>query len=118
MGFFKNIINFFKNRKNMQQMTVAELKSKMDNKESFLLLDVREPAEYQEFNLKGQLVPLGSVQAAINRGDFDDLKDKEIVVHCRSGQRSMMAQMMFLGAGFTDVKNLTGGVMAWQQNYG
>lgn len=97
-------------------ITVQELKQKLDNKEEFLFLDVREAWEYSEFNLGATLVPLGTVINAIE--DLKEHKNKEMVVHCRSGQRSAMAQQMFQQAGYTNVRNLEGGVLAWQETFG
>ncbi len=100
----------------MQQITVEQLKSKIDNNEDFLLLDVREPSEYDEYNIDGKLIPL----AQVLNGEIDELeewKDKDIVVHCRSGARSMNACMALDVQGFSDVKNLMGGVLAWAAKY-
>lgn len=93
-------------------ITVQELKEKLDKKEEFIFIDVREGYEYEEFNLGAKLIPLGTVAESI--GDYDDHKNDEIVIHCRSGARSGMAQQMFQAAGFTNVRNLTGGVVQWQ----
>jgi rhodanese-related sulfurtransferase len=97
-------------------ITVQELKQKLDNKEEFLFLDVREAWEYDEFNLGATLVPLGTVIGAIE--DLEEHKNNEIVIHCRSGQRSGMAQQMFQQAGYTNVRNLEGGVLAWKEAFG
>lgn len=97
-------------------INVQELKQKLDNKEDFIFIDVREPYEYEEFNIGAKLIPLGEVTTAL--GGYEDQKDAEIVVHCRSGARSGMAQQLFQQAGFTNVRNLTGGVLAWADTYG
>jgi len=94
-------------------ITVQELKQKIDNKASFLFLDVREQHEYDEFNLGARLIPLGSVMEAIP--ELIEHKDNEVILHCRSGARSGMAQQLFQQAGFTNVRNVTGGVLAWQE---
>lgn len=96
-------------------ITVQELKKKLDAKEDFVFIDVRENHEYEEFNLGAKLIPLGDIMNAI--ADLEQHKDKEIVIHCRSGQRSGMAQHMLTEAGFKDVRNLTGGVLAWQETF-
>lgn len=97
-------------------ITVQELKQKLAAGEKLLLLDVREPWEYEEFNLGGQLMPLGEL---MNRfWELEDHKNDEIVVHCRSGSRSGMAQAVLQANGFSNVRNLTGGVMAWQDQFG
>lgn len=97
-------------------ITVEELKTKLDNKEEFVFIDVREEYEYTEFNLGANLIPLGDFQAKIE--ELTKHKEDEIVIHCRSGARSGMAQQMLLDAGFAKVRNLTGGVLAWQELYG
>lgn len=97
-------------------INVQELKEKLNNKEEFLFLDVREAHEYEEFNLGAKLVPLGNVSAELD--NFADHKDKEVIVHCRSGARSGMAQQLMQQAGFANVRNLTGGVLAWIETFG
>ena len=112
MGLF----DFLKSNSNMQEIDVQTLKAKRDADEDFVLIDVREPQEYQEYNIGGELIPLGSLNSRI--ATMTDLKDKEIVVHCRSGKRSAMAQEMLQKAGFSNVHNLRGGVLAWHEQYG
>lgn len=97
-------------------ITVQELKEKLDKGEDFVLVDVREPYEHEEFNVGGQLFPLGDIMNAITA--LDDHKADEIVVYCRSGRRSAMAQQMLLQAGYTNVRNLEGGMLAWMEHYG
>ena len=65
----------------MEDITIEELKHKLENNEDFLLIDVREDWEYKEFNIDGRLIPLGSLQGAID--DLDDWMEKEVVVHCK-----------------------------------
>jgi rhodanese-related sulfurtransferase len=100
----------------MQQITVEELKARMDAGEKINLIDVREPHEYAEFNIGGQLVPLGKIQT-MQTEELDDLKEEEVIVHCRSGQRSMMACMFLDTLGFTNTKNVMGGILAWQEKF-
>lgn len=99
----------------MEDITVEELKNKMDNKEEFVFIDVREPFEYEQFNLGAKLIPLGSLSQAID--DLEDHKDDEIVIHCRSGARSGTAKIMMSQMGFKKVRNLLGGVLDWQQKF-
>ena len=101
----------------MQNISVEELKSRMDAGEKINLIDVREPHEYAEFNLGGTLIPLGKIQT-MQIDEIEDLKEQEVILHCRSGQRSMMACMFLDTLGFKDTKNLAGGVLAWQEKYG
>ncbi len=96
-------------------ITTEELKAKIDNKEEFVFIDVREPHEYEEFNLGAQLIPLGDIPGALN--DLEQYKDKEIVIHCRSGARSGNAKQFLVDMGYKNVKNLLGGVVRWQQLY-
>lgn len=97
-------------------ITVQELKEKIDSGAEFIFIDVREQHEYDEFNLGAKLIPLGNVATALD--DLEDHKADEIIVHCRSGARSGMAQQLMQQAGFQNVRNVTGGVLAWQQNFG
>lgn len=99
----------------MQDITVEELKQKLDNKEDFLLIDVREDWEYQDFNIGAKLVPLGTLQGALD--DFDAWQNKEVVVHCKAGGRSAAAKDYMVKQGFTNVRNLLGGMMEWQAKF-
>ncbi len=75
------------------------------------MLDVREPHEYQIANLGAPLVPVGEVERRI--GELAAQKNREVVVHCRSGARSQKAALVLKQAGFTNVSNLAGGILAW-----
>ncbi|SFQ20621.1 rhodanese-like domain-containing protein [Parafilimonas terrae] len=101
----------------MQTITVQELKQRLDAGEKIHLLDVREPNENAEFNIGGTLLPLGEVRN-MQTEPVDDWKKDEVVVYCRSGNRSGQAAMILEQLGFENVKNLTGGMLAWQQNFG
>lgn len=89
----------------------------MDSGEHINLIDCREPNEYEEANLGGKLVPLGKIQT-MQIEDLEHLRDEEVIVHCRSGKRSMMACMVLDQMGFTNTYNLEGGILAWQEKYG
>jgi rhodanese-related sulfurtransferase len=97
----------------MQTITVEELKARLDKGESFHLLDVREPSEHAEFNIGGTLLPLGKIQT-MQTDAIEDWKDEEVIVYCRSGNRSGQASLILETVGFTKVTNLTGGMLAWQ----
>ncbi|MGI9190778.1 MAG: rhodanese-like domain-containing protein [Chitinophagaceae bacterium] len=97
----------------MQTISVQELKKRLDAGEAIHILDVREPAEYAEYNIGAHLLPLGQIMGGMI-DDIEDWKDKEVVVHCRSGMRSMQACLMLEQMGFTNTKNLEGGMIAWQ----
>jgi molybdopterin/thiamine biosynthesis adenylyltransferase/rhodanese-related sulfurtransferase len=91
------------------EMQVEELKRRLDAGEDIFILDVREPHEYQICNLRGHLIPLGDLPKRVHELD----SSREIVAHCRSGGRSARAVEFLRRAGFSKVKNLTGGVLAW-----
>ncbi|WP_224995705.1 rhodanese-like domain-containing protein [Cesiribacter sp. SM1] len=96
----------------MADITAEELKERMDNGEKPYILDVREEAEYQtEGNINGQLIPLGTLPHRLN--ELKAGKDDEIIVHCRSGKRSATAQKFLKQQGYTNVRNLEGGILAW-----
>ena len=101
----------------MQTITVEELKARLDAGEKLNLIDCREPNEYAEFNIGGKLIPLGKIQT-MQTDELDDLKDEEIIIHCRSGQRSMMACLFLDTLGFKNTKNLVGGMLAWRDRFG
>jgi len=96
----------------MQLVSVEELKQRKDAGEELHILDVREPHEYAETNMGAVLIPLGKVMS-MQIDEIEDWKDKEVIVHCRSGARSMQACAMLEQMGFTNTKNLTGGILAW-----
>lgn len=98
-------------------ITVQELKQRMDAGEAgFVLIDVREPYEHEEFNIGGQLIPVGSVMGAIP--NLQAHKDEEVILYCRSGNRSGMAKQLMEASGFQNVRNLLGGMLAWRENFG
>ncbi len=96
----------------MQTITASELKSRMDKGESPIIIDVREPYEHEDFNIKARLIPLGNLQAALP--DLEEFMDEEIIIHCHSGARSAAATDFLSKQGFSNVKNLTGGMVAWK----
>jgi adenylyltransferase/sulfurtransferase len=88
----------------------VEVKAKMDRGERFVLIDVREPHEYQICRIPGaRLIPLGELPRRVHELDSAD----EIIAHCRSGVRSAKAVDFLRQAGFRKVKNLKGGILAW-----
>ncbi len=98
----------------MTEISVEQLKARMDAGEKLNLLDVREPSEYVEFNIGGLLFPLGKIQG-MQIEDIEDLRNEEVIINCRSGKRSMMACMMLEQMGFTNTVNVVGGVLDWQE---
>ena len=95
----------------IKQISVEELKRKMDAKEDFFLLDVREPHEVPIASIGAPLIPVGELEKRI--GELAAHKDREIIIHCRSGARSQKAALILRNAGFQHVENLAGGILAW-----
>ena len=96
----------------MKEITPAELKTKMDNKDDFQLIDVREDYEYDIANLGGELIPLGNILQETARIS----KDKMVVIHCKAGGRSGTAIIeLEKRFGFTNLYNLKGGILAYSK---
>ena len=92
------------------EVSVADLKRKRDAGESFLLLDVREPHEFEICRIEGaRLIPLGELADRLEEMP----RDEEIIVHCHSGMRSARAVQLLQEAGFAKSFNLAGGIDAW-----
>lgn len=92
------------------EIDVKEVKAMLDRGDSFVLIDVREPHEYQICNIPAaKLIPLGQVAQRLNELD----KSADIVIHCKSGIRSAKACGILRGAGFERVRNMKGGILAW-----
>ena len=101
----------------MQNITAEEVKARIDGGEQLNLIDVREPHEHADFNIGGTLCPLGKVQT-MQVDELEPLKEEEVIVYCRSGNRSAQAAMVLDMLGFKNTKNLTGGMMGWETKYG
>jgi rhodanese-related sulfurtransferase len=100
----------------MKTITAEEVKKRMDAGEKLNLLDVREPDENAEFNIGGLLEPVGKIQS-LQIDNIEDWKDKEVICYCRSGKRSANACMILESVGFTNVKNLEGGMLGWRDTF-
>jgi len=95
---------------NEGEIEVTEVKEKLDRGDNFVLIDVREPHEYQICNIPGAiLVPLGQIGQRLD--EFD--KSADSVIHCKSGMRSARACGVLKAAGFEHVRNMKGGILAW-----
>lgn len=99
----------------MQNINVEEVKKRLANNEILHLLDVRELHEREIFNIGGTHCPIGKIQT-MEVEALQDWKEEEVICYCRSGHRSMMAAMVLETLGFKNVKNLTGGMLAWGEN--
>jgi rhodanese-related sulfurtransferase len=100
----------------MTIITADELKARMDAGEALNLLDVREADERAEFNIGGTFLPLGMIQT-MQTDDIAEWQTQEVICYCRSGNRSMQACLMLETFGFTNVKNLQGGMNGWRERY-
>jgi rhodanese-related sulfurtransferase len=100
----------------MNDITCEELKERMDKGEQLNIIDVREPYEFEEYNIGAQLIPLGDIPSKLD--ELGHLKNEEVIVHCRSGARSGNAKLFLMESGFTNVRNLVGGMNQWQTLFG
>ncbi|HTR81609.1 MAG TPA: molybdopterin-synthase adenylyltransferase MoeB [Bacteroidota bacterium] len=98
-------------RERQYEISVDELKKRLDNKEDLFILDVREPQEYEICNLNGYLIPLRELPKRISELDTA----KEIIVHCKVGGRSRQAVEFMKQSGFRKIKNLVGGIDEWAE---
>ena len=101
----------------MKTITAEALKARIDAGEALNLVDVREPFENADFNIGGTLIPLGQIQM-MQVDELEDLKDQELIIYCRSGNRSGQACMILETMGFTNTVNVVGGMMNWEATFG
>jgi rhodanese-related sulfurtransferase len=98
----------------IKEITVEELKEKIDNNEDFQLIDVRETFEYETSNLNGENIPLGGILIEEDKIS----RDKPVIMQCRSGKRSAAAVMQLEQQfGLKNLYNLKGGILAWQEAF-
>lgn len=92
------------------QLSVTELKTKIDNQEAVFLLDVREPHEFKYARIDSSvLIPLNQIPERLDELD----KQQAIVCVCHHGFRSQQAALFLVHSGFTNIANLKGGIDAW-----
>jgi adenylyltransferase/sulfurtransferase len=91
------------------QISVLELKQRLDAGEDLMILDVREPYECQIASIGGTLIPMNQVPDRLAEID----RNREIVVQCRSGARSQRVAEFLAAQGYPNVRNLAGGILAW-----
>jgi rhodanese-related sulfurtransferase len=99
---------------NIPEITVQELQALKDSKADFFLLDVRDQWEHDAENLGGHLIPLSELPERLQELN----PNQSIVVHCQMGGRSSRAVAFLLENGFSDVKNLRGGIKEWMRDIG
>jgi adenylyltransferase/sulfurtransferase len=105
-------------------ITVDELNTKIENGEDFLLIDVRQKDEYSTSTIPGALnIPRGTLEFTIRNDEFWEEEflytpenDQEIIVYCKLGHRGALAALSLQQIGFTNVKYLEGGIIAWDPN--
>ena len=93
-------------------ITAQDLKQRIEKGETLNLIDVREPNEYEADNIGATLIPLGDLPYRLD--ELDGLQDEEVIVHCRSGARSAKAQQYMEENGFSNVRNVIGGILAYR----
>lgn len=99
----------------MKDITVEELKNKINSGNELFILDVREGWEHEEACIEGSRnFSLYSIPE--NHDELNDWKEKEIIIHCKSGKRSKTAQQILTQNGFNNTLNLLGGFEAWANN--
>jgi sulfur-carrier protein adenylyltransferase/sulfurtransferase len=96
----------------VREISVSELKKKIESKQDFLLIDVRNPDEYEYCNIDGELIPMGEIPERYS----EIPKDKEVIVHCHHGGRSKKV-IAWLQDNFdyNNLYNLTGGIHSWSE---
>jgi rhodanese-related sulfurtransferase len=100
----------------MNEISVHELKERIEKGETLHVIDVREEWEYEEFNIGARNIPLSVFMSRLE--ELQDLKDQEVIVHCKMGSRSSQAAQVLHQLGFSKVKNLSGGVEEWKKHFG
>lgn len=91
------------------QISVQELHTLLNNKQNIFILDVRTPEEFRAGHMNGHLIPLAELAERV-----DEIpRDRLVVIHCRSGMRSQTALNFLKSLGYTQIKNLIGGIEAW-----
>lgn len=91
-----------------EDITCSQVKARLESGVTFHFIDVREEWEHEEQNIGATLIPLGELPTRLS--EIEHLKDEEIVVHCKSGGRSSQARKYLMSQGFTNVRNMVGGI--------
>jgi len=98
----------------MEDITVDELRQRKAATEKLNVIDVREVWEHQENNIGGLNIPLGTVPTRL--GELESMKELEVIVYCRTGNRSGKVKQFLQQQGFNKVRNLVGGIEEYQEN--
>ncbi|MBM3444062.1 MAG: rhodanese-like domain-containing protein [Bacteroidetes bacterium] len=100
----------------MKTISVTELHNRIQSGEQLHLVDVRESFEHDDFNIGGVLLPLGEIRVG-ETASIDHLKGEEVILYCRSGNRSGQAALLLESLGFTNTVNVVGGMLAWKEAF-
>ena len=95
-----------------EDITCQEVKDRISNGEKFNFIDVREEWEHEEESIGAKLIPLGDLPHRLD--EINDLKNKEVIVHCKSGARAGRAKKFLIAQGFKNVRNMEGGIEAYR----
>ncbi len=96
-----------------EDITCREVKNRLEKQEKFHFIDVREEFEHEENNIGAQLIPLGDLPNRL--AEIEHMKNEEIVVHCKSSGRSGRAKVFLTNQGYTNVRNMIGGITAYME---
>ena len=94
-----------------EDITCEQVKSRLESGEQLNFIDVREEWEFEERNIGAQLIPLGDLPGRIS--EIEHMKNEEVVVHCKSGARAGKAKKFLNSQGFSNVRNMEGGITAY-----
>lgn len=98
----------------MEKITARELKEKLEKGAEVTVIDIREEWEYEENHMPdSENIPMHQLPA--KAPEMEELKEKEVVLYCNTGPRSITARQVLAQNGFSDVKFLDGGIEAWEQ---
>jgi sulfur-carrier protein adenylyltransferase/sulfurtransferase len=95
----------------INEISASQLKERLNSNDTPILLDVRTKGEHSAFNIGGLNIPIDEISERLS--EIEPYKDLEIVVYCRSGNRSQFAQSILNNLGYKNVKNLTFGLIRW-----
>lgn len=95
----------------MHQLTPAQITQWIESRHDFVLIDVREAWEHEAFSIGGVLMPMGEIPSRLS----EIPRDKDVVLYCEKGIRSVIAIQRLETLGFTNLINLAGGMKAWRE---
>ena len=109
----------------INEISVDELNEKIENMEDFFLIDIRQPAEFDKYNIPySTLIPRGVLEFKIGNKAFWEEeqwyapeKNAEIIIYCKKGDRGILATKALSELGYSNVKNLAGGIVAWDPDF-